>query len=128
MPLLMDGRCWQPPWGRLTAVDVNTGDIAWQIPFGSVEGTPAGMKTGGQNSGGGPISTAGGLVFIGAALDRRLRAFNSKTGAELWSAQLEEIAQAVPITWQGNDGKQYVATVAGFKLVAFRLPLSAVRK
>jgi quinoprotein glucose dehydrogenase len=120
--------CWQPPWGRLTAIDVNTGDIAWQVPFGSVEGTPAGLKTGGQNSGGGPISTAGGLVFIGATSDRRLRAFNAKTGEELWSTQLEEVAQAVPITWQGSDGNQYVATVAGSKLLAFRLPQQAAGK
>jgi quinoprotein glucose dehydrogenase len=113
--------CWQPLWGRLTAIDVNTGDIAWQVPFGSVAGTPEGLKTGGQNSGGGPISTAGGLVFIGATSDRKFRAFAAKTGEELWSAQLEEVAQSVPITWQGNDGKQYVAIAAGAKLVAFRL-------
>ncbi|HEY1945638.1 MAG TPA: pyrroloquinoline quinone-dependent dehydrogenase [Bryobacteraceae bacterium] len=115
--------CWQPPWGRLTAVDVNTGDIAWQVPFGSVERIPEGIKTGGPNSGGGPISTAGGLIFIGAAKDRFFRAFDAKTGRELWSTKLEEIAQSVPITWQGADGNQYVAVAAGSKLLAFKLPL-----
>lgn len=55
--------CWQPAWGRLTAIDVNTGDIAWQVPFGTTDGTPPGIKTGG-NSGGGPISTAGGLICL----------------------------------------------------------------
>jgi glucose dehydrogenase len=116
--------CWQPPWGRLTAIDVNTGDVAWQVPFGTVDGIPAGMKTGGPNSGGGPISTAGGLVFIGAARDRMLRAFDAKTGRELWSTRLDEVAQSVPITWQGKDGTQYVAIAAGSKLLTFRLPAS----
>ena len=119
--------CWQPPWGRLTAIDVNTGDIAWQVPFGTTEGTPAGVKTGGNNSGGGPISTAGGLIFIGASKDRMFHAFAAKTGEELWSTKLEEIAQSVPITWQGRDGKQYVAIAAGSKLLAFKLPSSNER-
>lgn len=119
--------CWQPPWGRLTAVDVNTGDVAWQVPFGTVDGTPAGMKTGGNNSGGGPISTAGGLVFIGASKDRVFHAFAAKTGEELWSTTLEEIAQSVPITWEGRDGVQYVAIAAGSKLLAFKLPPSERR-
>ena len=114
--------CWQPPWGRLTAIDVNTGEIAWQVPFGSVDKTPAGLKTGGPNSGGGPISTAGGLVFIGAAKDKLFRAFEARTGRELWSTKLEEIAQSVPITWLGVNGKQYVAIAAGSKLVTFTLP------
>jgi quinoprotein glucose dehydrogenase len=116
--------CWQPPWGRLTAIDVNTGEIAWQVPFGTTDGTPAGMKTGGNNSGGGPISTAGGLIFIGASKDRLFHAFSAKTGDELWSTTLEDIAQSVPITWQGRDGNQYVAIAAGSKLAAFRLPAS----
>jgi quinoprotein glucose dehydrogenase len=116
--------CWQPPWGRLTAIDVNTGDIAWQVPFGTANGTPAGMKTGGYNSGGGPISTAGGLIFIGASTDRIFHAFSAKTGQELWSTKLEEIALSVPITWQGRDGMQYVAIAAGSKLLAFKLPAS----
>ncbi len=119
--------CWQPPWGRLTAIDVNTGDIAWQVPFGTTDGTPAGMKTGGNNSGGGPISTAGGLIFIGASKDRMFHAFAAKTGEELWSTKLEEIAQSVPITWQGRDGNQYVAIAAGSKLVTFKLPSSEGR-
>ena len=114
--------CWQPPWGRLTAINVNTGDIAWQVPFGSVEGTPPGMQTGGPNAGGGPISTAGGITFIGAARDAFFRAYDSKTGRELWSTKLEEVAHSVPATYQGRDGKQYVAVAAGAKLVVFRLP------
>lgn len=111
----------------MTAIDVNTGDIAWQVPFGSVAQTPAGMKTGGPNTPGGPISTAGGLVFIGASKDRVFHAFSAKTGEELWSTQLEEIAQSVPITWLGRDGMQYVAISAGSKLVTFKLPAAEAR-
>jgi quinoprotein glucose dehydrogenase len=97
--------CWQSPWGRLTAINVNTGDIAWQVPFGSVAGTPENLKTGGQSSGGGPISTAGGLIFVGGATDKFFRAIDAKTGRELWRTKLEEIALSVPITWMGADGK-----------------------
>jgi quinoprotein glucose dehydrogenase len=61
---------------------------------------------------GGPIATAGGLVFIGATNDRRFRAFDSQSGEELWSVRLPMSAYAVPVTYLGNDGKQYVAVVA----------------
>jgi quinoprotein glucose dehydrogenase len=101
---------------------VNTGDIAWQVPFGTVDGTPAGLKTGGPNSGGGPISTGGGLVFIGATRDKKFHAFDARTGEELWSTQLAEAGLAVPITWQTPGGHQYVALAAGSKLIVFHLP------
>ena len=114
--------CWQPPWGRLTAINVNTGDIAWQIPFGTMEGVPAGMKTGASSLGGGPMTTAGGLTFIGAARDSMLRAFDSKTGQELWSVKTEEVAHANPISYLGKDGKQYIAVAAGDKFLTFKLP------
>lgn len=83
-----------------------------------------GINTGGNNSGGGPISTADGLIFIGASKDSIFHAFNAKTGEELWRTKLEEIAQSVPITWLGKDGMQYVAIAAGSKLLAFKLPVS----
>jgi quinoprotein glucose dehydrogenase len=76
--------------------------------------------TGGSGSAG-PTVTAGGLVFVGAANDRRFRAFDAKTGRELWAVKLDEQANANPMTYRGNDGKQYVAVVAGSKLVAFAL-------
>ena len=82
------------------------------------------MHTGGPNSGGGPISTAGGVVFVGASKDKMFHAFSAKTGQELWSIRLEGVAQSVPITWQGKDGNQYVAVAAGSKLLAFKLPPS----
>ena len=114
--------CWQPPWGRLTAINVNTGDIAWQIPFGTMEGVPAGIKTGAPSLGGGPMTTAGGLIFIGAARDGMLRAFDSKTGQELWSVKTPEVAHANPISYLGKDGKQYIAIAAGATFVTYKLP------
>jgi len=113
--------CWAPPWGRLTAVNVNTGDIAWQIPFGTTPGTPPGMNTGGVNSQGGPTTTGGGLTFIGGSRDAYIRAFETRTGTELWSFHLNDVATDVPITYLGKSGKQYVAIVAGDKLVTFAL-------
>ena len=121
-PIVNGWPCWQPPWGRLTAVNVNTGDIAWQVPFGTMEGVPAGMKTGGVNLGGGPTTTASGLIFIGAAVDSMFRALDTKTGQELWSAKTEEAIHGNPITYMGKDGKQYIAVTAGSTLVTYKLP------
>jgi len=105
--------CIRPPWGRLFAINANTGEIAWQTRLGVTDALPVGKrKTGRYNGFGGPIVTAGGLVFIGATDDRRFRAFDSKTGKELWSKKLEYNAQAVPITYLGKDGRQYVAVMA----------------
>jgi glucose dehydrogenase len=106
--------CQQPPWGELSAVNVNTGDIAWKVPLGNYEelGFDGSKKTGTPNVGG-SIATAGGLVFIGATNDSRLRAFSSKTGEELWSARMEATGNATPITFLGRDGQQYVVIAAG---------------
>jgi quinoprotein glucose dehydrogenase len=114
-----DGRknweCAQPPWGELLAVNVNTGDIAWRVPLGSFAELDArGVPKTGVNNMGGSIATAGGLVFIGATVDNKFRAFDSKTGRELWSYELSEIARAVPITYRGSNGKQYIAVMAGY--------------
>jgi len=105
--------CIRPPWGRLLAVDAHTGEIAWATPLGVTDALPEGKQaTGRNNTFGGPIVTAGGLVFIGATDDRRFRAFDSRSGQELWSARLDYNAQAVPITYLGRDGRQYVAVMA----------------
>ena len=105
--------CIRPPWGRLFAINANTGEIAWQTRLGVTEALPPGKRnTGTYNGFGGPIVTAGGLVFIGATTDRRFRAFDAMTGRELWSAKLEYNAQAVPITYLGGNGRQYVAVTA----------------
>jgi quinoprotein glucose dehydrogenase len=104
--------CQKPPWGQLTAINVSTGDIAWQVTLGITDELPEGKKNTGRVNLGGSIATAGGLVFIGATNDRRFRAFDSKNGKELWSTKLDYSAISVPITYQGKSGKQYVAISA----------------
>lgn len=105
--------CIRPPWGRLIAVDGNTGEIAWATKLGVTDALPEGKKeTGRGNYFGGPIVTAGNLVFIGATDDHRFRAFHARTGKELWTGLLDYNAQSVPITYRGKDGRQYVAVVA----------------
>jgi quinoprotein glucose dehydrogenase len=119
--------CQQPPWGTLTAIAVETGDLHWRVPLGV---TAAG-NTGAPNLGG-SISTAGGVVFIAATNDSLFRAFDASKGKELWAAKLESSGHATPITYLGKDGKQYVVIAAGGggffgsppadALIAFRLP------
>lgn len=104
--------CQKPPWGRLTAVNAATGEFAWQVRLGVTDELPEGKKNTGRIGFGGPIVTAGGLLFIGATNDRRFRAFDSKTGKQLWETKLDYSAIAVPVTRQGKDGKQYVAITA----------------
>ena len=101
--------CFKPPWARLFAVNATTGDIAWEVPLGIEELLPEGKQDVGSRSEGGPIVTAGGLVFIGATDDRRFRAFDSRTGEELWSIAFDFNVRAVPMTYAGRDGKQYLA-------------------
>jgi len=125
--------CQQPPWGMLTAINVNTGDIAWQVNLGISDLLPEGKKNTGRPSNGGPIVTASGVTFIAGTDDQRIRAFDSKSGKELWTYHLDYSAHATPITYQGRDGRQYVAVVAtggsylaspagGDSLVVFALP------
>ena len=104
--------CNKPPWGNLVAVNAATGDIAWKVPLGITEELPEEKQRTGRVSFGGPITTAGGLVFIAATNDRRFRAFDSRTGRELWVTKLAMNARAVPMTYLGRDGRQYVAIVA----------------
>ena len=125
--------CQQPPWGQLWAINVNTGDVAWKIPFGIVEELEAkGVHGTGTLNFGGSIATAGGLLFIAATNDQRFRAFDAATGKELWVTKLETGSYTVPMTYEGKDGKQYVVTVAsggsfydltaGDSVIAFALP------
>jgi quinoprotein glucose dehydrogenase len=109
--------CQQPPWGELTAVNVNTGEFAWRVPLGVTDSLPADKQNTGRPGNGGTIATAGGLVFVGATDDGRFRAFDAKTGTELWTFKLGGAAEATPITYQGRDGRQYVvipSTGGGF--------------
>ncbi|MBU1359255.1 MAG: pyrroloquinoline quinone-dependent dehydrogenase [Gammaproteobacteria bacterium] len=125
--------CNPPPWGTLAALDLRTRTIRWEVPLGTTEeALPLGiaLKTGMPNFGG-PIVTAGGLVFIGAAMDRYLRAFDASSGAELWRGRLPAPAMAIPMTYEWK-GRQYVVVAAGGHseagtkiadaVVAFRLP------
>lgn len=114
--------CQKPPWGKLYAIDANTGDIAWQSVVGITEGLPEGKRNTGGGGSAGPIATAGGLVFIGATPDDRFRAIDSHTGKELWVTKLGKAANADPMTYQGKDGRQYVAVVAVDSVYAFALP------
>ena len=104
--------CFKPPWGRLIAVNAATGDFAWEVPLGITEALPEGKQHTGSTNTAGAIATAGGLVFIGSTADNRFRAFDSKTGKELWATKLDYTATAIPMTYQGKNGKQYVAIVA----------------
>ncbi len=106
--------CQKIPWGQLWAINVNTGKIAWHVPLGITDSLPKGKQNTGRPNLGGSITTAGGLVFIGATDDSRFRAFDAKTGSELWTFKLGAAANAVPSTYLGKDGKQYVViTSAG---------------
>jgi quinoprotein glucose dehydrogenase len=103
-----------PPWGTLTAIDMNTGDFAWRIPFGEYPELAAqGMKDTGTENYGGPVVTAGGLVFIGATnFDRKFRAFDKSTGRLLWETTLPFSGNGTPAVYEVN-GRQYVAIAAG---------------
>jgi quinoprotein glucose dehydrogenase len=125
----------KPPWGMLTAINLNTGDFAWQVPLGEYpELTAKGVPRTGTENFGGTIVTAGGLVFIGGAQDERLHAFDSATGKLLWEAQLPAGGYATPCTYMVN-GRQYVVIAAGGggklgtrtsdQFVAFALPQGA---
>ena len=87
-----------PPWGNLYAINVNTGAIAWHSVLGVTDGL-ADPNTGRPNVGG-PIVTGGGLIFIGSTDDRRLRAFDTKTGKEVWTFKLPASIYGTPLTYQ----------------------------
>ncbi len=100
--------CQEPPWGRLTAVNMNTGEFAWQVPLGVSDNLPADRQKTGRPNSGGSIVTAGGVLFIGATDDGRFRAFNARTGAEIWTIKLPAPSHSVPVTYLGKNGKQFV--------------------
>ncbi|MFC3645120.1 pyrroloquinoline quinone-dependent dehydrogenase [Aquibium oceanicum] len=105
--------CWEPPYGEIAAVDMTTGDIKWRRPMGASQKygfyMPGSM---GSPTIGGPAVTAGGLIFIGASMDAKVRAYSLETGAELWKAQVDAPAVANPAVYE-HQGRQYVAFIAG---------------
>jgi quinoprotein glucose dehydrogenase len=129
--------CSPPPFGSLVAIDLTSGTRKWDVPLGTLGGMlPPGTSAEqaaalGSVNLGGAITTAGGLVFIGASLDHALRAYDIETGRALWKAELPASAKATPMSYRGpRDGRQYVAVAAGGDgelfgssdaIVAFRL-------
>jgi len=115
--------CTPPPFGALVAVNLGTGAIQWNVPLGAFGGVAGSPQLGG------PIVTAGGLVFIGATLDRSFRAFDAETGRELWTSTLPAGARATPMTYEAG-GRQFVVIAAGGSdrwgfgdaVIAFALP------
>jgi glucose dehydrogenase len=105
--------CQQPPWGQLWAINANTGEVAWKIPFGTIPELDAkGVHGTGALNFGGSIATAGGLVFIAATNDHLFHAFDAKTGKQLWQTKMEAGSYTTPMTFEGKNGKQYVVLVA----------------
>jgi quinoprotein glucose dehydrogenase len=100
--------CNAPPWGAVVAFDLTTGNVRWESPLGIMA---AGWPAGSVNLGG-PLATAGGLIFTAAAVDPHLRAFDADTGAQLWTVELPASAQSTPMTYEWN-GKQYIVICAG---------------
>lgn len=123
-----------PPFGTLVAVDLDSGDRVWEVPLGSIErmvpeDQPVVPEWGSVNLGG-PIVTAGGVVFIAAAVDAMLKAYDVDTGRELWRGALPVSGKATPMTYRLASGEQFVAITAGGggpfgtgdHVVAFSLP------
>jgi len=114
--------CQQPPWAELMAVNANTGDIAWRVPLGTSDELEAkGIHNTGAFGQGGSIATAGGLVFIAGTIDKRIRAFESRSGKVLWEAKLDAEGHTNPMTYMGRNGKQYVVIMTS-GINAFALP------
>jgi quinoprotein glucose dehydrogenase len=106
--------CTAPPWNMLVAVDMAEGEIKWKVPFGALDKlmpVPVPLDWG-VPSAGGPIITAGGLIFIGATADSRIRAYDIDTGEELWQDMMPTSAMSSPMTYTKN-GRQYVVIAAG---------------
>jgi quinoprotein glucose dehydrogenase len=132
--------CTPPPWGTLTAIRAATGEMAWQVPLGRFPGTeklPDGARWG-SIALGGPIVTAGGLVFTAGTLEAAIYAFDVQTGKQLWRGTLPTSARSTPMTYLSHDGRQYVVVAAGGHgapigpplgdyVVAFALPDTSVR-
>ncbi|MDW5378338.1 pyrroloquinoline quinone-dependent dehydrogenase [Halomonas sp. HP20-15] len=105
--------CWEPPFGELVAIDMHTGDVKWRRPVGASQQYGFFMpESWGSPTIGGPAVTAGGVVFIGASMDAKLRAYSLETGEELWSDQAQAPAVSNPAVYE-YKGREYVAFVAG---------------
>jgi quinoprotein glucose dehydrogenase len=118
--------CNAPPWGTLIAIQASTGDKKWEVPLGRISAPKDGKGTPpewGSIALGGPMVTAGGLVFAAGTLDPSIYAFDVETGKQLWRGDLPTSARAMPMTFAGPDGKQYVVICAGSHAPAGKEPL-----
>ena len=117
--------CTPPPWGTLAAVKATTGEIAWRVPLGHLPWAEKmrGAEAWGSIALGGPIVTAGGLVFAAGTLDGAIYAFEVASGKQLWRGSLPTSARATPMTYRGGDGRQYVVVSAGGHGVPQGLPI-----
>ena len=106
--------CSAPPFGELLAIDLTEARIVWRVPLGVFDSLKErGFGATGTPNIGGTIATASGLVFVGASIDRRFRAFDADTGKLLWETMLPASAHATPMTFMGRDGRQFVVVAAG---------------
>jgi quinoprotein glucose dehydrogenase len=127
----------KPPWGTLNAIDLNTGEYLWTVPLGEFEElTRRGIPRTGTENYGGPVVTAGGVIFIAASKDEKFRAFDQRTGEVLWETRLPAGGYATPATYEVN-GRQYVViacgggkmgTKSGDAYMAFALPETEERR
>ncbi len=105
--------CTPPPWGTLTAIDMDSGKVTWHQPFGRTRRYKMTFpEAWGSAIVGGPMVTAGGLIFMAASMDKKFRALNTETGEELWQDNLPYAGMAVPMTYMAGD-KQYIVIAAG---------------
>ena len=114
--------CQKPPWGQLTAVDTNSGEIAWQVPLGITEELPSERQLTGRPGRAGALVTGSNLLFIGATDDNRFRALDATTGDIVWEDQMNRRGNANPMTFLGNDNKQYILITATDTLISYSLP------
>jgi quinoprotein glucose dehydrogenase len=125
--------CGPTPWGQLVAVNVNTGDVIWRKSLGVTDSFPAGLQDTGRPGLGGTMLTASGLTFVGATDDSRFRVFATATGDKLWEIKLPASVESTPVSYQGKDGRQFVAimdtggdqigaALTSDELIAFALP------
>lgn len=111
--------CFKPPFGTMTAIDLNNGKTKWQVPMGSIEDAPVhGIVPGvhiplGMPTMGGPLVTKGGLTFFHGSLDYYMRALDNDTGKELWRGRLPVGGQGAPMSYVARDGKQYIVVTVG---------------
>ncbi len=123
--LPMFSPCTKPPWYLLTAINLSTGEVEWEIPLGTLDKmmrVPLPLKYGAVGIGG-PMITGGGLTFIGATADERFRAFDTETGEELWVDELPTSNMTNPMTYE-RDGRQYVVIAAGGHHIFYREKVS----